>query len=198
MREFKLFTDIDKEETWLTEMAQKGYELESVSFGHKFRSINPEATTYRIDYRTFKKKGDFIDYCLLFEDTGWKHIVGTKHSYAQYFKKIDENAQDDIFSDAVSKAGKYKRFSNMWMTLALTYLIMSIAVMSGSHISMLDPKSMYLTRGIWDMTGGLFWKAFLFETPFVILRSSLWLTALAYVFLSIKARMFYNKQTKLN
>ncbi len=202
MRKFKLFADIDdKEETWLTEMAKKGYELESVSFGYKFRAIKPETVTVRIDYRSFKNKEAFIDYCLLFEDAGWKHIAGTKYSGLQYFKQINENAEDDIFSDAVSKAGKYKRFSNMWMTLAVCYLVMSVSFISRGLInvsSMLNPKSLYLTPGLWEKSGAEFWRRFLFETPFAFFRGFLWLLmpiiTMIFIYSSIKARMLYNKQ----
>jgi len=106
MRKFKFFSDCDKEEKWLSEMLQEGYELESVSFGYKFHSIKQEKTTIRIDYRTFKKNEDFIDYCNLFEDSGWKHLVGSKRSQVQYFKNIGENNEENIFSDSISKAGK--------------------------------------------------------------------------------------------
>ena len=36
MRKFKFFIDCDKEEKWLSEMLQKGYELVSTSFRYKF------------------------------------------------------------------------------------------------------------------------------------------------------------------
>ena len=31
-------------------------------------------------------------------------------------------------------------------------------------------KSWYFTQGLWEMEGMWFWKAFIFETPFVLLR----------------------------
>jgi len=202
MRKFKLFIDYDKEETWLTEMAQKGYELENVSFGYKFRSIKPENFTYRTDYRNFKKREDFIDYCILFEDTGWKHIAGSKYSGVQYFKKVSENAEDDIFSDAISKAGRYKRLSNMWMESALWFFVISISYLSTIQINlstMLNPKLLYYTPGLWERTGVGFWGGFLFETPFVFLRNFVFLMPLIsvlFAYLSIKSRRIYNKQIK--
>ena len=202
MRKFKLFIDYDKEETWLTEMAKKGYELESVSFGYKFRSIQPENFTYRTDYRNFKKRADFIDYCILFEDTGWKHIAGTKYSGVQYFKKISENAEDDIFSDAISKAGRYKRLSKMWMELALSYFVISVSYLSTIQINlntMLNPKLLYYTPGLWDKSGAGFWGRFLFETPFAFFRGYVVLMPLItvlFAYLSIKSRRIYNKQIK--
>jgi len=199
MKKFKFFIDYDKEETWLNIMSKKGYELESVFFTYKFRSIKPENSIFKIDYRTFKKKENFIDYCVLFEDTGWKHIAGSKYSGTQYFKKIDENSQEDIFSDAISKAGKYKRLSDMYMALAVVYLTLSMSSISSGRVnfnSMINPRSWYFTPGLWERTGVGFWFRFLFETPFVFLRSSWWLLLVLFLFVysSIKARVLYNKQ----
>ncbi|WP_443659137.1 DUF2812 domain-containing protein [Clostridium algidicarnis] len=36
MRKFKFFINYDKEEKWLNDMAKKGYELETASFGDVF------------------------------------------------------------------------------------------------------------------------------------------------------------------
>ena len=204
MRKFKLFIDYDKEEKWLNEMAKKGYELENVSFGYKFRSIKPETVTFRIDYRTFKKKEDFIDYCILFKDSGWEHIVGSKQSGLQYFKRINETSEGDIFSDAISKAGKYKRLSDMLIVLVAPCLVISAALIFGAQInvnSILNPKLLYLTPGLWERTGVAFWGGFLFETPFAILRGSIWLMPLlvvVYVYLSIRARILYIKYKNSN
>lgn len=63
---------------------KKCYELENISFGYKFGSMEPEDVTVRIDYRIFKSKEDFVDYCTLFEDSGWKHLAGNKNSGVQY------------------------------------------------------------------------------------------------------------------
>ncbi|WP_242850841.1 DUF2812 domain-containing protein [Clostridium algidicarnis] len=128
MRKFKFFINYDKEEKWLNDMAKKGYELETASFGYKFSFTKPENTKIRIDYRIFKNKGGFMDYSALFEDSGWKHISGNKSCGAQYFKKINENGDEDIFSDDMSKAARYKRLSDMWIGLAVVYLPISIAL----------------------------------------------------------------------
>jgi hypothetical protein len=205
MRKFKFFIDCDKEEKWLNEMAKRGYELENVFFGYKFRSVKPENSTIRIDYRTFKKKGEFIDYCILFEDSGWKHIAGSKYSEAQYFKRIDMNNEEDIFSDVISKAGKYKRLFDIRMALASTYVLLSVSVIStkfAGHIndlSMLNPKLLYYTPGLWERTGVAFWGGFLFETPFAVMRGFLWLMpliAVIYICSLVKIRIIYNKQKK--
>ncbi|MGH4120130.1 DUF2812 domain-containing protein [Clostridium sp.] len=204
MRKFKFFIDCNKEEKWLSEMLQKGYELENVSFGYKFHSIKQENTKIRIDYRTFKKKEDFIDYCSMFSDSGWKHLVGSRCSEAQYFKNNSENTEEDIFSDSISKAGKYKRLSTMRMTTAVCFFMLSSSLIFGGNPNVKlflhnPPKSLYFTPGLWESTGITFWVGFLFETPFAIMRGCLFILPLAmiiYIFLLIKARASYKKQKK--
>ncbi|MBB6218154.1 hypothetical protein HNQ80_004294 [Anaerosolibacter carboniphilus] len=201
MRKFKFFIDYDKEEKWLNDMARSGYELEDVRFGYKFRSTKAENATIRIDYRSFKNKEDFIDYCSLFEDSGWNHIAGTKHSGTQYFKKIGKNSEEDIFSDNMSKAARYKRLSDMWLMLGISYFPIFIALKSTKTIdinAIYNPKLLYYTQGLWEMNGSLFWRAFLFETPFAIIRALVWLgipiALVLYFCFSIKANSLYHKQ----
>src|SRR5699024_1045576 len=38
-----------------------------------------------------------------------------------------------------------------------------------------NPKALYLTQDLWDKTGSDFWSAFLFETPFALMRGIIWL-----------------------
>ncbi|MBA4509618.1 DUF2812 domain-containing protein [Clostridium sporogenes] len=204
MRKFRLFTDYNKEEKWLNEMYKKGYELKNISFGYKFRSIEPEDATVRIDYRIFNKKENFIDYCTLFEDSGWKHLAGSKNSGVQYFKKIHENSQEDIFSDDISKVARYKRLSDHSMMFALCFFALSISLISNGSINVnliLNPKLLYYTPGLWERTGVAFWGGLLFETPFALGRSIVFLIPLIVVlnfYLAIKARMLYNKEKKSN
>lgn len=178
MKIFKFFINYEKEEKWLQDMAKKGYELESIFLRYKFHSVPSESAIIRIDYRTFKNKKDFIDYCTLFEDCGWKHLAGTKYSGTQYFKKVCNDSEEDIFSDAISKAGKYKRLSEMWLTLAMCYLPLFVSLASTSAFKIntfLNPKLFYLTPGLWEKTGATFWAAFWFETPFALFRGIFWL-----------------------
>ena len=61
---------------------------------------------------------------------------------------------------------------------------------------MFSPNLWYYTPGLWERTGVGFWFGFLFETPFIFLRSSWWLllVMLLFGYSSIKARVLYNKQ----
>ena len=117
MKKFKLFLNYEKEERWLADMASQGYQLKETDFGYSFEKTLPEQAVIKIDYRRFKKEQDFLDYLALFEDSGWQHISGTKKSGSQYFKKTNSDSTEDIFSDTASRAGRYKRLSDMWFSL---------------------------------------------------------------------------------
>ena len=98
MKKFKFFFNLDKEEKWLNEKSNEGWELYDKKMEYKFRKT-AYFPTIKIDYRTFKSKNDFQDYKTLFKDSGWEHIIGSKTSGKQYFKKTERNASTDIFSD---------------------------------------------------------------------------------------------------
>jgi hypothetical protein len=203
MRKFKLFLDFEKEARWLNEMASEGYELVGKSFGYRFRKSKPDHANIKIDYRIFKKQADFVDYCTLFEDSGWEHLAGTKSSGTQYFKKVSKDADEDIFSDIDSKAGRYKRLSQMYLSLAMCYLPIFAALVTTNAIhveAFFNPKQLYFTPGLWDKAGVDFWGAFLFETPFAFFRGFAWLAfpimiALCLIF-SYKAEQRYQKIKK--
>lgn len=204
MWKFKFFLNFEKEEKWLNEMARKGYQLENATFGYTFRKSEPEDTIIKIDYRKFRNKKDFIDYCTLFEDSGWKHISGTYYSGTQYFKKQRKDSNDDIFSDQYSKAGKYQRLSKGLIQLSISYLPLFIVLVMSGAIQLkafLDPKQLYFTPGLWDKNGFSFWFSFLFETPFALMRGFAWLvipvSIIFCLFYSIQANRLYKKVQKI-
>ncbi|EKN69797.1 hypothetical protein BABA_08396 [Neobacillus bataviensis LMG 21833] len=204
MKKFKYFLDFEKEAVWLNQMAADGYELVGKSFGYRFRKNNPEKANIKIDYRMFKKQADFVDYCTLFEDSGWKHVAGTKSSGAQYFKRVSETADEDIFSDIDSKAGRYKRLSDMYFSLSACYLpIFAALVMTGAIDTgaFLNPKQLYYTPGLWEKEGAGFWGAFLFETPFAFFRGFIWVIfpvlIILFLIFSYKAQQRYKNMKKI-
>ena len=169
MKKFKLFLNYEKEERWLADMASQGYQLKETDFGYSFEKTLPEQAVIKIDYRRFKKEQDFLDYLALFEDSGWQHISGTKNIGFQYFKKTNSDSTEDIFSDTASRAGRYKRLSDMWFSLFIPFLFIS-SMLGDKVLGFLNPKTLYLTPGLWEMSGSEFWKHFWFETPFALMR----------------------------
>ncbi|ASV69752.1 DUF2812 domain-containing protein [Cytobacillus sp. FSL W7-1323] len=198
MRKFKVFIDFDKEEQWLERMASEGYQLESTYFGYKFRLVEAKEKKIKIDFRKFKHSADFLDYITLFEDSGWRHIAGSKYSGIQYFEKIDDQATDDIFSDNVSKAKRYKRYAHSSLMLAIGNFPLIVFLYYTGIIDpayFIRPSELYLTPGLWDKSGMSFWFSFIFETPFALLRGAAWtfipLSVLSYLFFSYKANKRY-------
>ncbi|MFK9090895.1 DUF2812 domain-containing protein [Bacillus salipaludis] len=203
MRKFKFFLDFEKEEKWLNQMAAEGYQLVGKSMGYRFRKVMPQESNIKMDYRMFKKQADFVDYRTLFEDSGWKHIAGTKSSGAQYFKRVSNDADEDIFSDIDSKAGRYKRLSDMYISLSACYLPIFAALVMTNAIdagAFLNPKQLYLTPGLWEKEGAAFWGSFLFETPFAFFRGVTWavfpVLIVLFLIFSYKAQQQYKNMKK--
>ena len=198
MRVIKIFVDYNKEEQWLNNMAKKGYELEAVGIGYKFRKANPQNTIIRIDNRQFKSKEEAMDYRALFEDSGWQHIAGRKRSGEQYFKKIGTHGEDDIFSDHPSKASRYKKLSHNTLMLAVTYFVFFMALTYNAYDGFdvfMNPKLFYFTPGLWEMNRSEFWYAFLFETPFVLFRVLPgFLCVMLFIVFSFKANKLYKEE----
>lgn len=201
MKKFKLFLRFDKEEKWLEHMASQGWMLSRKIFFYDFQEVAPEARTIRIDYREVKSAKDFSDYCTLFEDSGWKHIAGTRSSGAQYFLKTSDDSTEDIFSDTLSRAGRYKRLSDMWLFCVVAFMPLLVTMGPGNWINpdtMSAPKEWYLTPGLWELEGFSFWWAFLFETPFALMRGIGWLVPIAAILICVgfamKSRSLYRSE----
>lgn len=139
----------------------------------------------------------------MFEDSGWQHVGGSMSSGLQYFEQIGTDSGEDIFSDRVSKAERNKRVANLLLGLAAVYLPVLFAFyLTGlfklPRIS--SWKELYYTPGLWEKTGLDFVGAFLFETPFVLMRNfagflSL-LIVLLWLYFGISALYWYYKEKK--
>lgn len=204
MYKIKFFLDFQKEEKWLETMANKGYHFQRTFMGYHFQKGKPKIETIKIDFRNFSNGEDFIDYCTLFEDDGWKHLAGTKRSGMQYFKKTEDNAGDDIFSDTNSKAARYKRYAKMCNELALSFIPFLVLLYLSGAINLegfVNPKDLYFTPGLWDMSGMSFVFSFLFETPFALMRGFAWafipITILMYLFFGYKSNKLYLQSKKV-
>lgn len=204
MRVFKFFVNFNKEEAWLADMATKGYRLTKASSGfYTFDQFNHSLgeVTFKVDCRTFKKDEDFGDYCTMFEDSGWLHIAGTKYSGSQYFVKIRSDASEDIFSDNLSRAGRYKRISSMWLCMSLCYftIFISLCINLGNN-NYGHGFQLYLTPGLWDMKGKQFVLHFLFETPFALFRLFpfvFFIIMIAFfVYYTVKSLLLYKRELR--
>lgn len=201
MKKFRIFFRFDKEEKWLEHMAETGWMLYRKAFFYHFRKIYPEQKKIRIDYREFKSRQDFADYCSLFDDSGWQHIAGTRLSGTQYFCKTNlTEGTEDIFSDSLSRAGRYKRYAGAWMCCTIVF-VPYLITMINNGIN-LEPKAWYLTPGLWKLEGLSFWRAFLFETPFALMRGVGWMIPIVAILLfsgfALKSHLLYKSVARRN
>jgi len=203
----KYFPNFQNEERWLEHMAAQGYKLTRhnslLTLVYRFVSASPEQVSIKIDYRTFKSQIDFQDYCSLFEDSGWFHVAGTKDSGNQYFRRVNANSNEDIFSNATSRAERYKRLSNNALGLCFFFVpLIYVGFMLLNLEGFLNPQGLWFTPGLWDSEINLrWWFAFLFEMPFALMRgyaapimiliSSV--STLFYLYVSIISRKVYKE-----
>ncbi|HDX9588887.1 TPA: DUF2812 domain-containing protein [Bacillus pseudomycoides] len=186
MKKFKMFFDIEKEEQWLNEQLQKGYRCTNISgLGIYTFEKTDKRYVMRLDYQDYLSKKKFKDYKGIYEDFGWSYINDSWLGGTRYWQKEDDG-QNEIFSDRQSKSNYYKRL--MGCSAGLGILLLPCFHMFYKN------SGLYLTEGLWSMKGALFWKAFLFETPFVLLRS---LPILMIVFFGISFYKVYRKYSIL-
>ncbi|PJY99773.1 hypothetical protein CPT06_12510 [Bacillus vallismortis] len=186
MKKMKMFFDIEKEEQWLNEQLQKGYRCTNIS-GLGIYSFKKTDKRYvmRLDYQDYLPKKKLVEYKGIYEDFGWMYINGSWLSGIRYWQKEDDG-QNEIFSDRQSKCHYYKRLMNYSSGLGLLCLFFSYMIYKD--------LGLYLTEGLWSMKGAWFWKAFLFETPFALLRL---LPALMFAFFASSFYKAYRKHSML-
>lgn len=109
-KEFKWFWawNDEKEEQWLTEMAQQGWHLQSpgVLGVYTFERAAPRNVVYRLDFKTAGK--DMAEYLQLFTDGGWDYL-GAMGGWQYFRKESVEGEAPEIYTDNASKIHKYQR-----------------------------------------------------------------------------------------
>ncbi|MCT8975071.1 DUF2812 domain-containing protein [Clostridium sp. CX1] len=197
MKQFKVFADFEQEEQYLNDMAQKGFEfVKRSSLGlYHFKKSDSKNRCYKVDYRIFNKKSDFLDYISIFEDSGWKHIYGTQGSGQQYFLKLSKQAISDIFSDEESRAERYIRLQKRCLTWVGSLVLAVVVVLISVKFNL--SELFFLTPGLWQKEGNEFWRAFWFEFPFMLMRvlpvAFCAIGAILYGYWARKAKKSYEK-----
>lgn len=179
MRKFKMFVDFKKEEKWLNEWIEKGYVLTKVTrLGmYTFTKTGPSNKVVKIDFQVLKNRDQVDAYESLYAEFGWTHISGRKGNSHHYLIK-EKDGHDELFSDNPSKAAMYKRLATYYGTTMFLFVVILFALFSNpnSDLVYFNPKDAYLTPGLWQKGGLTFWSAFLFETPFALMRfGAIWL-----------------------
>ncbi|SHN44708.1 DUF2812 domain-containing protein [Cryptosporangium aurantiacum] len=166
----RLFLNFDKEESWLNQMAAEGRLLSKACVLYTFSALAPgSAAVVRVDYRSSMSRLDFADYVNLFEDSGWRHLHGSRHGGPQYFASFSADANTDIFSDANSRAQRYRRSIAAYGVLLPSFLVTVLAGWNPEYWFS-PPRDWYFTPGLWDKHGADFIGAFLFESILVLPR----------------------------
>lgn len=193
MKKFRLFMDIEKEENWLNGMAEQGWlctHVSSLNF-YQFEKRSESDHVIRIDYQSFKSKEAKECYIELYKECGWQYLGG---GYLHYWLK-PADGRDDLFSDRSSKKAYLNRLLSYYGTLAISMIFITFLLFNNSS-QYSSLKQAYFTPGLWDKEGGDFIFAFLFETPFALLRfGTPWLLlvfGIAFVMMYLK----YQKKVK--
>lgn len=165
MNKYRLFIDPEKEEMWINKIQQDGYRLVSNTFDfiYTFEETDEKYIT-RTDYQNHMSKEKYDEYLNIHEEFGWEHIRGGRFGMTQQIWSKIEDGNDTLFSDRDSKINFYKRQMNFTGSLAFLFLIYSFI------FELVTGNNLFLTSGLWDMQGTEFWRAFLFELPFAIMR----------------------------
>ena len=165
MNKYRLFIDPEKEEIWINKIQQDGYRLVSnmLDFIYTFEETDEKYIT-RTDYQNHMSKEKYDEYLNIHEEFGWEHIRGGRFGMTQQIWSKIEDGNDTLFSDRDSKINFYKRQMNFTGSLAFLFLIYSFI------FEPVTGNNLFLTSGLWDMQGTEFWRAFLFELPFAIMR----------------------------
>jgi hypothetical protein len=183
MKVFKIFVDLDKEEKYLRDMAQKGYRFVKYSpwAVYTFKSAEPKPLNYRIDYRHFYFKAQFEEYITLFADAGWEHIYGESTGSQYFIPKHNAEQTEDIFSDRYSKAARHKRIASILCLASFSWLAITFA---------------FIVRRMDSLDA---WNAFWLETPLAIFRSGFsviipLLLTVVFGYWALKAWRLYKKR----
>lgn len=193
MIKFKIFFNIDKEEQWLNAMLDSGWACTNInSFGiYTFKRTNTEQVI-RIDFQQDLRKEARENYVQLHKDFGWQAIKGKSNDGTYYWVK-DKDGHDELFSDNDSQIAKYKGLmKHASFGAILSFAFLMVIYSSNNYPLFFDLKGVYFTPGLWDEEGLSFLFAFLFETPFALMRFIIpWLfiaTSVLYIFTFMRYR----------
>lgn len=154
MIKFKLyFNSMIKEEEWLNSIQEKGYSLSGVSsiipslyYFKKEESSRDKKV--RMDYKRYMSKDKFLDYVTLFEDSGWKHVAGSRWGGLHYFQQLNSRENSEIFSDPESKEAMVNSYYKYASEMAFVFIIYFFLLMRVTQFNLINPQSWYLTQGL--------------------------------------------------
>ena len=158
----------------LSEMAEKGWSLESFAFlGYRFRKTEPKKVIYSVDYRV-EKGADLEEYYDIYQAGGWKHVCssGNIHIFSS------EPGTLPLYTDRVTLQEKYDSIFRTTRMLTVFFMLLSIVTFILWQQS--NPGSMEIAAE------NLFYLSLAITTPCVM-------TFLAY---RIRIRVLRNTRSK--
>ncbi len=165
MKVTKWFLDPMKQEEWLNHILSQGYFLTKKSAFDKYTfAKTKEDYVIRLDYQDHLSVKDYKEYLIIHEDMGWVLVSGSRLTGIHIWQRL-RSGNDVLNSDSFSKVQYCKRMMNYTGMMAILFLFYY-------YLCAPDFNGLFLTPGLWEMPADMFWKAFLFELPFALLRIS--------------------------
>ena len=120
----------EQEEAWLNAMAQQGLHVSKLGVfgGYEFEVGQPRNDVYRLDYRDAEQNEQ--DYLQLFADAGWQHM-GSLMGWQYFRRQAAPGKAPQIFSDAESKVGKYRRQQKIMLSVIPFNLLLFSVILPG-------------------------------------------------------------------
>ncbi|MBL4931842.1 DUF2812 domain-containing protein [Clostridium paridis] len=137
---FKLFYifDLEKEENWLREMANKGWFFEKVNYLGVYTFIKGPCTDtiYKIDFN--KNIGDIEEYYDLFRESGWEFIY--KIRFFKYFRYGGDASSYRNTPDIYNEPTEHIAFLRKWLIIFL--IVYGLQFVSLFNLSFLQNTSL--------------------------------------------------------
>ena len=116
----------EKETRWISEMAKKGWLLETVGFMvYRFAKRQPEDLAYDLDFYILRS-AEKAEYFGLYRDAGWEHV--TSFGNWHYFRSAAATAaKRPVFSDTASRKSMLKRVLTVLLASMLPVAYFGIA-----------------------------------------------------------------------
>ena len=127
-----IFADMEREEAWINEMAQKGFNfIDNIFTRYTFSEGEPNEYIYRIELlKNRPSHPESMQYIRFLKEMGVE-CVSTTGRWA-YFRKKSSDGPFDLYSDIEEKIQHYKRnIAYVGVILALNLLILALNLFIG-------------------------------------------------------------------
>lgn len=131
---FKFYSNYEKEEAWLNEMASKGWHCVDYVFGrYTFEKGEPGEYIYRLQLlEYYTNHAESVEYLEFLEDAGIEVIAS--HVRWVYLRKKAADGPFELFSDRKSRIAHYKRIISMLLPLALVNYYFSLGFFAHNQL----------------------------------------------------------------